>query len=110
MKMSDILRDLAELLDQQEGQQGGQGADMSGNSTAQRMTPVPADMPGQSHPKSPEPQLDKMVPPLQQKHELMKKIVGVDNEFDNAGQSQPDELARMKQMAGIQITTDSELE
>lgn len=104
MKMSDILRDLAELLDQQDGQQGGQAADMSGNSTQSRMKSVSTDQHNDE-----DPQTDKMVPPLQQKHELMKKMAGVENEYDN-GQGQPDELDRMKQMAGIQITSDSELE
>jgi len=108
MKMSDILRDLAELLDQQDGQQDGQAADMSGNSTQARMQEVPADMPGQSTPKSDDPQLDKMVPPLQQKLELLKKVSGVDNEFDK--NSQPDELARMKQMAGIQMVDQEDHE
>ena len=99
MKMSDILRDLAELLDQHQGQVG---ADMSQNSTQQRMT--------QAHPVEPELSDDPvMSPPLQQKHELLKKVAGVDNAYDREAGSavgQSDELARMKQMAGIVIAGD----
>ena len=98
MKMSDILRDLAELLDQH---QEPQGADMSQNSTQQRMT--------QAHPAEPELDDDPvMVPPLQQKHELLKKVAGVDNAYDREADAanQPDELNRMKKMAGIVIAGD----
>lgn len=92
MKMSDILRDLAELLDQQQGQVG---ADMSQNSTQQRMT--------QAHPVEPELSDDPvMSPPLQQKHELLKKVAGVDNAYDRDG----GDLDRMKKMAGIVIAGD----
>jgi hypothetical protein len=68
MKMSDILRDLAELLDQHQGH----GADMSQNMTQQRMKPI----------QSPEPELDDnpvMVPPLQAKLEILKKSEGIPN-------------------------------
>jgi hypothetical protein len=96
MKMSDILRDLAELLDQHQGQ----GADMSQNMTQQRMKPIQA----------PEPELSDeplMVPPLQQKHELLKKVAGVDNTYSNDEESeQGDELGRMRKMAGIVVAGD----
>ena len=89
MKMSDILRDLAELLDQHQGQ----GADMSQNTTQQRMTPV----------KAVEPELDDeplMVPPLQAKLEILKKSEGMPNVYDEAG-AEEDELALMKKRAGL---------
>jgi hypothetical protein len=96
MKMSDILRDLAELLDQHQGQ----GADMSQNMTQKRMTlarPVEPEL-------SDEPL---MVPPLQQKHELLKKVAGVDNTYGNDDQpEQGDDLARMRKMAGIVVAGD----
>ena len=96
MKMSDILRDLAELLDQHQGQ----GADMSQNMTQQRMKPIQA----------PEPELSDeplMVPPLQQKHELLKKVAGVDNTYGNGEEpEQGDDLGRMRKMAGIVIAGD----
>jgi hypothetical protein len=94
MKMSDILRDLAELLDQQHG------ADMSQNTTQKRMIPQQAQ----------EPELSDnplMVPPLQQKHELLKKVAGVDNTYGNDEQpEQGDELGRMRKMAGIVVAGD----
>jgi len=97
MKMSDILRDIAELLDQRQSQ----GADMSQNTTQQRMIPAQAA----------EPELDDepvMVPPLQQKHELLKKVAGVENAYDNeaGNDQQPDDLDRMKKMAGIVVAGD----
>ena len=96
MKMSDILRDLAELLDQHQGP----GADVSQNSTQQRMTPAQA----------PEPELSDeplMVPPLQQKHELLKKVAGVDNTYSNNEEpEQGNDLSRMRKMAGIVVAGD----
>jgi hypothetical protein len=57
-----------------------------------------------------------MVPPLQQKIELLKKSVEVDNEFSNGfdqidqeqgkSKEQPDDLDRMKKMAGINLVRD----
>jgi hypothetical protein len=89
MKMADILRDLAELLDQH---QGSQDADISQNSTQQRMT--------QAHPA--EPELDPnpvMVPPLQAKLEILKKSEGMPNVYDNdEGDA---ELAVIKKNAGL---------
>jgi len=96
MRLADIMRDIADLLDQKQGQ----GADLSQNSTQQRMTPAEID----------EPELDDeplMVPPLQQKHELLKKVAGVDNTYGNDDQPQQgDELGRMRKMAGIVVAGD----
>jgi hypothetical protein len=63
-----------------------------------------------------------MVPPLQQKIELLKKSVGVNNEFsqgfdqvdqeheaEQQGQQEPDELERVKKMAGIPQAVQHEL-
>jgi hypothetical protein len=60
------------------------------------------------------------VPPLQAKIELLKKSVGVDSVYDQQGPGEQltghgadnqDELARMKQMAGINpVTLDSAAE
>jgi hypothetical protein len=95
MKMGDILRDLADLLDQTQGQDSG----VSQNTTQQRMTAItPA-----------EPELDDepvMVPALQQKHELLKKVAGVSNAYDDQGSEETGELDRMKKMAGIVIAGD----
>jgi hypothetical protein len=47
-----------------------------------------------------------MVPPLQQKLELMKKAAGVDNIYDEAGEADP--LDQMKKMAGIQVVAQAD--
>jgi hypothetical protein len=91
MKLSDIMRDIADLLDQQ-------GDDPQGGATNSHLKPVQA----------PEPEMADeplMVPPLQQKHELLKKVAGVENAYDQeaGGDQQPDDLDRMKKMAGIVI-------
>ena len=93
MKMADILRDIADLLDQQvDDQQGG--------ATNTHLKPV----------QTPEPELSDeplMVPPLQQKHELLKKVAGVDNTYGNDDQpEQGDDLGRMRKMAGIVVAGD----
>jgi hypothetical protein len=92
MKMSDILRDLADLIDQK--QQGDRGADMSQNSTQQRMEPA--------EPK--EPELDDnpvMVPPLQAKLEILKKSEGMPSVYDNNGDAVNSELEVIKKNAGL---------
>ena len=91
MKLSDIMRDIADLIDQQ-------GDNQQGGATNNHLKPVQA----------PEPELSDeplMVPPLQQKHELLKKVAGVSNAYDQEAGSdqQPDDLDRMKKMAGIVI-------
>jgi hypothetical protein len=94
MELSDIMRDIADLLDQQ-------GDDPQGGATNTHLKPVQA----------PEPEMvdePLMVPPLQQKHELLKKVAGVNNTYDQetASDQQPDDLDRMKKMAGIVIAGD----
>jgi hypothetical protein len=94
MKLSDIMRDIADLLDRQ-------GDDPQGGATNTHLTPVQA----------PEPEMADeplMVPPLQQKHELLKKVAGVENAYDQEAGSdqQPDDLNRMKKMAGIVMAGD----
>lgn len=94
MKLSDIMRDIADLIDQKMGQ-----GSVDSSATNSHLKPV----------QPPEPDLEDepiMVPPLQQKHELLKKVVGVDNAYDqegNSDQENPDDLDRMKKMAGIVI-------
>ena len=96
MRLADIMRDIADLLDQKQGQ----GADLSQNLTQQRMTPAEVEEPELSD----EPL---MVPPLQQKHELLKKVAGVDNTYGNDEEpEQGDDLNRMRKMAGIVVAGD----
>ena len=109
MKLSDIIRDIADLIDQKMSQGGtddigrslgSDGGDAMDNKTMRRMQPVP-------EPEQDTGDDDKMVPPLQQKHELLKKVAGVDNEYDREAADcggDPDELNRMKKIAGIVIS------
>ena len=91
MKMADILRNLADLLDQT--QDGNDGADLSNNRTQNRLDVVQVD----------EPELDDnpvMVPPLQAKLEILKKSEGMPNVYDGEGKGD-DELAAIKKNAGL---------
>jgi hypothetical protein len=91
MKMADILRNIADLLDQT--QDGNDGADLSNNRTQNRLDAVQVD----------EPELDDnpvMVPPLQAKIEILKKSEGIPNVYDEQGQD-TDELAVIKKNAGL---------
>jgi len=96
MKASEILRSLADKLDSIE-----QPDDM----TANHLTPIDVDNVDHTEPG------EKMIPPLQQKIELLKKATGIESEFDDETQS--DELEIMKKHAGISpavihITSDDE--
>jgi len=84
MKLSDIMRDIANLLDQQSD-------DQPGGATNTHLKPVQA----------PEPELNDeplMVPPLQAKLEILKKSEGMPNIYDGEGN---DELAAIKKNAGL---------
>lgn len=90
MKVADILRQLADKLD----------------TIDQKDTIEP------EQDTSPEPISDKMINPLQQKQELLKKVAGVDNEYDRQDDEQAscgsdnDELNRMKKMVTMVIGGD----
>jgi hypothetical protein len=92
MKMTDVLRDIADLLDQKMGSQS-PGADLRGNSTQNRLEPVEVDKPNDE-------EQPVMVPPLQAKLEILKKSEGIPNTYDEQDQS-TDELALMKKRAGL---------
>jgi hypothetical protein len=85
MKMADILRDIADLLDQKQSDD----SDMDQSTT--QLTPV----------DSTEPELDNnpvMVPPLQAKLEILKKSEGLPSVYDKEGS---DELSAIKKNAGL---------
>lgn len=92
MKTSELLRNLADLIASTE-----QGGDDAPQTAQDLMSPVEPESSSQ------EPELTTMVPPLQQKLELLKKSVNVDNAFDNDGSN---ELDDMKKMAGIHVMSD----
>jgi hypothetical protein len=77
MKMAELLRQLADRLDQIET---GRDANVQDKQKAE-----PSDD-------------EKFIPPMQQKLELLKKGVGVESEFDDEGDA---ELDAVKRNAGI---------
>lgn len=89
MRISDILRDLADKLENIETDDSS-----------------PQDRIDQEE----EPPLNTMVPPLQQKLELLKRSVGIDNVFDGTNIDKTDdhggnELEIIKKHAGINPNT-----
>jgi hypothetical protein len=82
MKMSDILRKLADVVDAES---------VSANSTASRTRPVDVESP-----KDVEGAV--MVPPLQAKLEILKKSEGLPNVYD---EDESDELVKIKKNAGL---------
>jgi hypothetical protein len=91
MKMSDILRDLADKLAAIEG-----GADDSQGQTGDEVHVEPGDN-GSG---------ETFVPPLQAKLELLKKSSGVPSFYDN--QEGNDELDDIKKLTGIQAVIQQE--
>ena len=98
MKASDILHGLADLLS---------GLEPKQTQPEQGVSLVQVSADNTDHSDS-----GTFVPPLQAKIELLKKSVGVDSVYDQQGPGEQltghgadnqDELARMKQMAGIHI-------
>jgi hypothetical protein len=99
MKVNDILQQLADFVNNhRSGEQPER--DVQTNAEGQELAREPEDL---------------FVPPLQQKIELLKKAVGVENIYDEDQQAkaeeeaeanrvtpeEEDELARMKRAAGI---------
>jgi hypothetical protein len=89
MNTAEILRALADMIDK-------------------HSAPQQAVLAPQPQEPTPEPELDKFTPPLQQKIELLKKAVGVPSEFDGAGEEDcgcgegpGDEISIMRKNAGM---------
>jgi hypothetical protein len=109
MKISDIFRKLADVIDQE---QNPGSADPRLQNTAELVAIAPGPHSDQvDAPQNQDAGADDevYVPPLQLKLELLKRAVGVDNIYDE-GEPRADDvetsngdsdLARMKQMAGI---------
>lgn len=99
MKVNDILQQLANFVNNQSRAEP-EHRDIQTNAEGQELAQSPDDL---------------FVPPLQQKIELLKKAVGVENIYDEDQQAraaeeeaaqqvtpeEEDELARMKRAAGI---------
>lgn len=96
MKIGEIIRKIADITD------------IAGGNEVEVQPEVEIE------PKSVTPELDAvevdnvdhtddgvMVPPLQQKHELLKKATGVDNDTEQFADDDEDELDQLKKMAGL---------
>lgn len=86
MKIGEILRQLADMVDAEEDGRTGQA-------TSNTLPDLDAQA---GNGESPD---EIYVGPLQQKHELLKKATGVENNVDQFAAD--DELAQMQQNAGI---------
>lgn len=125
MKVADILRTLANNLDHAEGgapdpriQNPGELIDVAvvANTDSEQSSPNGTTASGND--KEPE---ELFLPPLQQKQELLKKAVGVENVYDdgrpgeegdaNADAPTPEEdlLDKIKRMAGVPVAAVQEL-
>lgn len=117
MRASEILRGLADLIDNAEGGQMSAAPVQAPVAQVQAVELVPVDVSNQDDAEK-----TTMVPPLQQKIELLKKSLDVDNEFDQgfdqvdqqqAAETQqehePADLDRMREMAGIKKVVQQEL-
>lgn len=106
MKISDLLRKAADIIAQSEG-----GMTQPEQPEAGDLAPVPCDNVDGSDSAT-------MISPLQQKHELLKKVSGVDNNSekfddfetdDGSCENAPDpndELDVIRQLTGIQTEQD----
>ena len=83
MKMADILRQVADLIDSDS---------IKTNLTMKKVKKVKVEKPEDA-------EGNVMIPPLQSKLELLKKSVGVDNVYDREGSK--DELSAIKKNAGL---------
>jgi hypothetical protein len=103
MKMADVLRDLADKLDGIEG--GTEQSDRPEN-TAKTGDDFQHDVDDGAESGDQEVELNGvMIPPLQQKLEILKKSAGIDNAFDNNG---PEELDDIKKLTGIKAVVQHE--
>jgi hypothetical protein len=125
MKVADILRTLANNLEHAEGgtpdpriQNPGALIDVDIVANGDAEKPSPNGTTASGNDREPE---ELFLPPLQQKQELLKKAVGVENVYDdgrpgdasdeNAEAPTPEEdlLDRIKRMAGVPVAAVQEL-
>jgi hypothetical protein len=126
MRIADILRTLANNLEHAEGgtpdpriQNPGALIDVDIVANGEADKPSPNGTTASGNDKEPE---ELFLPPLQQKQELLKKAVGVENVYDdgrpadasdeNAEAPTPEEedlLDRIKRMAGVPVAAVQEL-
>lgn len=103
MKMSEILRQLSDMVAAAEQGQGDQHTAQTPGTANQsaELSPVQVDNNDETEPGG------VFVPPLQAKLELLKKAVDVDNVYSQPDGGDEDEVARMKKLSGINtVVTD----
>jgi len=137
MKIADILRSIADNLHNMEN-----NIDTDNTGAEQGMVATPVlinrglsfdktdrDSSGKTPSGNAKPPEDLFLPPLQQKQELLKKAVGVENVYDDGNpveqeqhdsmddsededetnEPKQDELSRIKQLAGVPVAAVQEL-
>ena len=87
MKASEILRKLADKIDQM--------SDGPEDAGTNRLHPIEVDNTDHTEPG------ELMIPPLQAKLELLKKATGVESAYDDETDQSPDELELLKKNAGV---------
>lgn len=93
MKMADVLHSIADLLDQH-----GDDGDISGDNLGKEADDYQHQVDGNvEHGGAGDVEVGIMIPPLQQKLEILKKTAGMDNALDD----EPDELDDIKKLTGI---------
>ena len=101
MKMADVLRQLADKLD------GIEGGSSQGDNMGKQASDFQHSVDDGAESGDREVELTGvMIPPLQQKLEVLKKATGMDNAFDNGQGS--DELADIKKLTGIRAVIQQE--
>jgi hypothetical protein len=90
MKMADVLHSIADMLDKHEG------GDISGDNMGKQASDFQHDVHDGAESGDKDVELTGvMIPPLQQKLEILKKSAGMDNAMDG------DELGDIKKLSGI---------
>jgi len=113
MKISDVLRQVADAIEQQENPAQPDERLQNPAQLSPTAAGVEVDAP---HNQDAGAEDAVMIPPLQLKTELLKKAVGVDSVFDANGpraeecsDNQPDELDIIRRHAGVPVAAISEL-
>jgi hypothetical protein len=99
MKMADVLHSIADMLDKHEG------GDISGDNMGKEASDFQHTVhDGAESGDQPAELTGVMIPPLQQKLEILKKSAGMDNALD----SEADELGDIKKLTGIKAVIQHE--
>jgi len=113
MKISDVLRQVADAIEQQENPAQPDERLQNPAQLSPTAAGTEVDAPRNQDAGADD---DVMIPPLQLKTELLKKAVGVDSVFDDgepradqAHDNQPDELDVIRRHAGVPAVAISEL-